>query len=219
MPWIFHLWLESPELCARVQELGAFCRYGTGLPPRLSELTILIVAKHWGADYEWSVHEGEARKAGVPDPVIAAIAAGETPPFEDEDAALLYELCTIYLSTNDVPDALFTRASEHFGRRSAHRDHRHPRLLLDARHGDPHLPPAAGALNAKLHLPIASGTGSSLACAGGLSHLAILTLMVRRSRRRREPRTTIDDARPCRLKTIAVPPPSSFEARCARASG
>jgi 4-carboxymuconolactone decarboxylase len=119
VPWIFHLWLESPELCSRVQDLGALCRYGTSLPRPLSELAILIVAHHWGADYEWSIHENEARRAGLPDAVIAAIAAGETPPFgDDADAALLYEFCRTYLKNNDVPDELFARASAHFGRRT-----------------------------------------------------------------------------------------------------
>ena len=88
VPWIFHLYLNSPELASRVQQLGAFCRYGTSLPPRLSELAILIVAHHWKAEYEWSIHAGEARKAGLPDDVIAAIEAGRRPAFDDPDAEL-----------------------------------------------------------------------------------------------------------------------------------
>ncbi len=118
VPWIFHLYLESPELAARVQELGAFCRYRTGLPPHLSELAILIVAHHWDAEYEWSIHEGEARKAGIADDAIAAIRSGKEPRFEDADAALVYEFCTAYLRKNDVADALFARAIDCFGRRT-----------------------------------------------------------------------------------------------------
>jgi 4-carboxymuconolactone decarboxylase len=119
VPWIFHLFLASPDLAARVQELGAFCRYRTGLPPRLSELAILIVAGHWRADYEWSIHEDEARKAGLADAVIAAIKAGARPDFQNDDAAkLIYEFCNTFLSRNDVPDALFARAVERFGRRT-----------------------------------------------------------------------------------------------------
>jgi len=83
VPWIFHLFLNSPELASRVQQLGAFCRYGTGLPPRLSELAILIAAHHWEAEYEWSIHAGEARKAGLSGDVIVAIAEGRRPVFGD----------------------------------------------------------------------------------------------------------------------------------------
>ena len=39
-------WLRSPELCSRAQQLGAFCRFNSSLPPRLSELAILTVARH-----------------------------------------------------------------------------------------------------------------------------------------------------------------------------
>jgi 4-carboxymuconolactone decarboxylase len=116
VPWIFHLYLNSPELASHVQRLGAFCRYGTTLPARLSELAILIVASHWKADYEWSIHAREARKAGLPDEIVAAIEAGRRPAFDDADAELVYDFSTEFFRTNDVPDALFTRAVERFGR-------------------------------------------------------------------------------------------------------
>jgi 4-carboxymuconolactone decarboxylase len=116
VPWIFHLYLNSPELAQRVQELGAFCRYGTSLPPRLSELAILIVADYWKAEYEWAIHALEARKAGVPEAVIDAIAAGKRPPFDDPDSALLYDFATEFFRSNDVPDDLFSRALDRFGR-------------------------------------------------------------------------------------------------------
>jgi 4-carboxymuconolactone decarboxylase len=117
VPWIFHLYLESPELAACVQELGAFCRYGTGLPRHLSELAILVVARHWGAEYEWRIHESEARKAGLSTEAIAAIRRGEKPHFDDADALLVYEFLTEYLAENEVPDALYERAVERLGRK------------------------------------------------------------------------------------------------------
>jgi 4-carboxymuconolactone decarboxylase len=116
VPWIFHLYLNSPELASHVQRLGAFCRFGTSLPPRLSELAILIVARHWQADYEWSIHAREARKAGWTDDVIAALQEGRRPVFDDADAELVYDFATEYFRLNDVPDGLFERAMERFGR-------------------------------------------------------------------------------------------------------
>jgi len=116
VPWIFHLYLNSPELASRVQQLGAFCRYGTSLPPLLSELAILIVAHHWQADYEWSTHTGEARKAGLPEDVIDAIGGDRRPVFGDSDAELVYDFASEFFRLNDVPEALFARAVERFGR-------------------------------------------------------------------------------------------------------
>lgn len=116
VPSIFHLYLSSPELAARVERLGAFCRYGTSLPPRLSELAILVTAHHWQAEYEWAIHAGEARRAGVPDAVIAAIEAGQRPDFDDPDDALVHDFASEFFRENDVSDALFERAVERFGR-------------------------------------------------------------------------------------------------------
>src|SRR5258706_16400382 len=83
VPTPFHILLESPELASLTQALGAFCRYRTQLGARLSELLVLITATHWGAEYEFSVHAPEARKAGVPETVIAALQAKQPPGFND----------------------------------------------------------------------------------------------------------------------------------------
>src|SRR3989442_500795 len=76
VPAPFHLLLESPTLASLTQALGAFCRYRTGFPPHLSELMVLVTAAHWRADYEFSVHISEARKAGLSEDIIAAIRDG-----------------------------------------------------------------------------------------------------------------------------------------------
>jgi 4-carboxymuconolactone decarboxylase len=117
VPRPFHVLLQSPELTEKAQQLGAILRYRTGLPGRLSELAILVTAKHWEAHYEWSVHEPEARKAGVPDEVIRAIAAGARPPLSGDDA-LVYEFATSFYAKRDVPDEIFERAVARFGRKS-----------------------------------------------------------------------------------------------------
>jgi 4-carboxymuconolactone decarboxylase len=117
VPKPFHVFLQSPELADRAQQLGALLRYRTGLPPRLSELAILVTAKHWEAHYEWSVHEGEARKAGVPEEVIRAIASGERPALADDDA-IVYDFATSFYTRRDVPDEIFKRAVDTFGQQT-----------------------------------------------------------------------------------------------------
>jgi 4-carboxymuconolactone decarboxylase len=117
VPTPFHILLESPELASLTQALGAFCRYRTTLGPKLSELLVLIIATHWGAEYEFAVHAPEARKAGVADAVIAALQAGKPPRFDDADSQLLHEFATSFFETRDVPDALFDKAVAQFGRR------------------------------------------------------------------------------------------------------
>jgi len=117
VPTPFHVLAESPELASLTQALGAFCRYRTGLSPRLSELAVLITAAHWGADYEFDVHAPEALKAGIAQSVIDALRVGKTPSLEDDDSRLIYEFATVFYSARDVPDRLFADAVARFGRR------------------------------------------------------------------------------------------------------
>jgi 4-carboxymuconolactone decarboxylase len=117
VPTPFHVLAESPELASLTQALGAFCRYRTGLSPRLSELAVLITAAHWGADYEFDVHAPEALKAGIAQPVIDALREGKAPSLDDDDSRLIYEFATTFYATRDVPDRLFADAVARFGRR------------------------------------------------------------------------------------------------------
>jgi alkylhydroperoxidase family enzyme len=74
-------WLRNPELARRGQKLGELLRYQTTLPPRLSELAILVCARHWTSHHEWTAHKREALKAGLEPAIIEAIAARRAPDF------------------------------------------------------------------------------------------------------------------------------------------
>lgn len=89
-------------------------RYGTSLPPRLSELAILAVARRWSCAYEWAIHAAEASRAGVPDAWIAAVGRHETPamaPTEEAVLAFARELA----SAGRVSDSTWQRASADLG--------------------------------------------------------------------------------------------------------
>jgi 4-carboxymuconolactone decarboxylase len=67
------VWVTSPGLANHAQALGAFCRYNTSLPPRLSELAILVTGSYWRAGFEWAVHAPIAIKAGIAPAIAEAI--------------------------------------------------------------------------------------------------------------------------------------------------
>jgi 4-carboxymuconolactone decarboxylase len=117
VPAPLQIWLKSPELAEKAQRLGAFARYGTVLPPRLSELAILCTARFWTSQYEWHHHEAFARKAGLSDAVIAAVAARREPPFEKADERAVWEFCTIFYRDKAVDEATWRRAREVLGER------------------------------------------------------------------------------------------------------
>src|SRR5258705_13614846 len=117
VPAPLQIWLRSPTLAENAQRLGAFCRYGTSLEPRLSELAILLTARHWTAHYEWYAHEKHARKAGIDDAVIAAIAARRKPELSRADEQVVYDFCQEYYRDHRIGDATFARAMAQFGER------------------------------------------------------------------------------------------------------
>ena len=114
-PAPFLAWLRSPELASRAQRLGEFVRYETSLPPRLSELAILVVARHWSSPYEWAVHRPEALKAGLSPDVIDDIDRGRPPRVEGADERAVLDFTVSLTETKRVPDEVYRAAVEALG--------------------------------------------------------------------------------------------------------
>ncbi|MES2970278.1 MAG: carboxymuconolactone decarboxylase family protein [Pseudomonadota bacterium] len=104
------VWLTSPGLADTAQQLGAFCRYKTSLPPRLSELAILVTGAFWKAGFEWAVHAPIAIKAGVTPSVAEAIRVGEPPHFAQEDEAAVHAFAIELHRDHQVKPATYARA-------------------------------------------------------------------------------------------------------------
>ena len=56
----YPVWLHNPELCERAEALSAYVRFETKLPLKLRELSILLTARFWDAQYSWSAHVDQA---------------------------------------------------------------------------------------------------------------------------------------------------------------
>ncbi|WP_287998371.1 carboxymuconolactone decarboxylase family protein [Acidiphilium sp.] len=112
------VWLHSAELANNAQALGAFCRFGSSLPPRLSELAILVMGSYWRAGFEWYIHAPIAAKAGVPEAVIAAIKAGGTPVFAEPDARAVHDFARELLTAHEVSDETYAFARHQLGDRA-----------------------------------------------------------------------------------------------------
>lgn len=111
----FLAWIHSPQLANHAQRLGAFCRYGTQLELRLTELAILFTATWWQSQAEWQIHEPIARNAGVSDAIIEALRTGKEPPFIREDERLVYCIGTSLYTTRRVDSELYEQATKAFG--------------------------------------------------------------------------------------------------------
>ena len=113
----YRAYVRNPDLAPRLSALSDYLRWHTSLPPRLSELAILITARQWTAQYEWFAHYPLALKAGLDSAVLSAIAAGKRPENMKDDEAALYDLAIALYRDKQVTDAVYGAAREKFGER------------------------------------------------------------------------------------------------------
>jgi 4-carboxymuconolactone decarboxylase len=111
------VWLESASFADKAQALGAFCRYESSLPPRLSELAILIIGAFWTAGYEWHAHAPRALEAGIAPAAVEAIRTGQIPTFARPDEQAVHALARELLDTHQVSDATYRQAVTHLGQK------------------------------------------------------------------------------------------------------
>jgi 4-carboxymuconolactone decarboxylase len=109
------VWLHRPELAQHAQALGRYCRYETSLPPRLSELAILVLARVWGSEYEWYAHKPIALEAGVSPQIVEAIRTHAAPAFDHKAEAAIYTFVTDLHRDRTVSDAVYAEAVAQVG--------------------------------------------------------------------------------------------------------
>lgn len=104
--------LHRPELADKWQQFGEILRYRTCLPPRLSELAVLVTARHWTSQLEWQQHAPAALKGGLAPAVIEAIRNGQRPAFTQEDEAAVYEYSLQLQERRSIDDKAYQKTLE-----------------------------------------------------------------------------------------------------------
>jgi 4-carboxymuconolactone decarboxylase len=99
----------------KVDALGAYCRFDSHLNERLRELSLLIAARHFDAQYSWNAHHKKAIEAGVSPESIKELANNEVPHFAHADEQLLYTLATQILRDQFVDTETFDAALAEWG--------------------------------------------------------------------------------------------------------
>ncbi|HTY65852.1 MAG TPA: carboxymuconolactone decarboxylase family protein [Alphaproteobacteria bacterium] len=107
--------LHQPALADAWQQLGEVLRYRTSFSPRLSELAILVTARHMDCQYEWFAHEQHAKKGGLPAEIIEAVRAGRRPDFSAADDRAVYEYARELNERHAVSPATYQQALDKFG--------------------------------------------------------------------------------------------------------
>jgi 4-carboxymuconolactone decarboxylase len=113
----YRAYVRSPELAPKLSALSDYLRWNTSLPPRLSEMAILITARQWSAQYEWFAHYPLALKGGLDPKVATDIAGGKRPENMKDDEAALYDLTMALYRDKNVTDTVYKAALDKFGER------------------------------------------------------------------------------------------------------
>jgi 4-carboxymuconolactone decarboxylase len=115
----FGVFMHAPQYGELVQQLGAFMRYKTTLPPRLSEFAILCTARLWRVQYEWHAHAPIAEQAGVKPEVIADLKAGRTPKKAAKDERAIFDFVQELYRKRRVSDRTYRRVQDVLGDKGA----------------------------------------------------------------------------------------------------
>jgi 4-carboxymuconolactone decarboxylase len=111
----FNVLLRSPEMGDLAQQFGASMRFHADLPKAALETVVIVTARYWMAQFEWSAHKRAALQAGVGPAVVEAIANGKRPAGMAQDVECAYNFSAELLKNKQVSDATFAAAKDRFG--------------------------------------------------------------------------------------------------------
>ena len=104
--------LRSPVLGQNMFDLLKYLRWNSSLSPRLSEFTILMIARQWKSQVEWFAHAPLAAKAGVAASAIADLKAGKRPGDMQPDEAAVYDFVSELTAQHAVADETYARSKK-----------------------------------------------------------------------------------------------------------
>ena len=112
--------MVSPELGDLAQKAVAYSRFAgregfSTVPPKLNELAILVVAKHWSAEYVWNAHHNAAVRLGISPEVVESIRNGKRPVAMERDVEAVYNFAAEFMRDREVSDATLQAAKNVLG--------------------------------------------------------------------------------------------------------
>jgi 4-carboxymuconolactone decarboxylase len=107
--------LREPKLAEQAVAMATYFRNDSVLGPKLTEFVILLAARDWTQQFEWTAHYSRALKSGVSQETINAIAEGRRPAGMPEDEAIVYDFWNELDHNKSVSDATYDRAVKKFG--------------------------------------------------------------------------------------------------------
>jgi 4-carboxymuconolactone decarboxylase len=109
--------LREPKLAEQAVAMATYFRNESVLGPKLTEFVIMLAARDWTQQFEWTAHYSRALKSGLKQETIDAIAVGRRPAGMAQDEEIVYDFWTELDHNKSVSDATYDRAVKKFGER------------------------------------------------------------------------------------------------------
>jgi 4-carboxymuconolactone decarboxylase len=107
--------LREPKLADQAYAMATYFRNESVLGPKLTEFVIMLAARDWTQQFEWTAHYSRALKSGLKQETIGAIAEGRRPAGMPEDEEIVYDFWTELNHNKSVSDGTYDRAVKKFG--------------------------------------------------------------------------------------------------------
>jgi len=113
----FRALLNSPKAASYLTSMGAQLRFQSAIPDNLKEFAIIVVAREWNSDIEWTAHAALAAKAGVSAASIEAVRTRKVPAGLTADEKIIAGFVLPLLQQKALPDEAFAAAQKLLGTR------------------------------------------------------------------------------------------------------
>jgi len=112
--------MVAPQLGDLAQKAIAYSRFAgregfSSVPPKFNELAILVVAKHWSAEYVWNAHHSAAVRYGITPETVEAIRTGMRPVGMEKDVEAIYNFASDFITKREVSESTLQAAKRVLG--------------------------------------------------------------------------------------------------------
>ena len=73
-------------------------------------MVVLMIGRHWSAQFEWYAHAPQAAKLGIAPDVIEAIRVGKPPSFTKDDERVVYDVVQELSGSRKLSQATYDKA-------------------------------------------------------------------------------------------------------------
>ena len=115
----FRAMLHSPKAASFLTSMGAQLRFKSAIPDNLKEFAIIVVAREWNSDIEWTAHAALAAKAGVSADALEAVRTGKAPAGLDDRQKAIVAFIHGLARKKEVSDETFNAVQKLLGMKGA----------------------------------------------------------------------------------------------------